>query len=169
MRPRPLWPLAQRLIHWGFVLGFAVAWWSGETDFDRVHTWTGYILASLVLLRLALGFTQVPSANWRIFFAKLMRLPAYLRGRAVQDSGLSPSGAASALILLLLMLSTAVTGWMLTLEDYVGDEDAAWRHAMAFNLLLGWVGLHVVAVLVASLAQRHNKLADMLHGGRTES
>ncbi|MEW6445576.1 MAG: cytochrome b/b6 domain-containing protein [Pseudomonadota bacterium] len=160
-----IWSLAQRLIHWGLALGFAIGWWSSERH-DTLHAWNGYALTLLVVWRVFLGFGRHPGARWDGFLGRLRRLPDYLRGRLVPGPGLSPSGAASALALLALMLATAVTGWMLTLEAYVGDEAAEARHVWAFNLLAGWIGLHVLAVVAVSLRQRRNRIADMIHGGR---
>lgn len=168
VRSGPVWPLPQRLIHWGLVLGFGLAWWSSEGN-DALHEWSGYALAALVAARVALGFGKHPAADWDVFFAKLARLPAALAGRGGAYAGLSPTGAASALVLLVLMLATTVTGWMLTLDAFVGDEGAELRHIWSFNLLQGWVALHVLAVLFVSLRQRRNRIAAMILGGRREA
>lgn len=63
-------------------------------------------------------------------------------------------GVLSAVVLLLLMAATAITGWMLTLEAFVGDDSAEDRHSLAFDLLVAWTSLHVFIHLVRWL--RHH-------------
>lgn len=169
MVDRPLWSLPQRLIHWGLVFGLGLAWWSAET-FDDLHEWTGYAVAALVGGRILLGFGRHPTARWATLWSRLRLLPAYLaaRGRIPSPPGHGPTGALSVLLLLGLTLATAVTGWMLTLESFVGDESAEARHELAFTLLQGWVALHVLAVLLQGWRQRRNLVADMVRGGRLD-
>ena len=165
MADRPLWSLPQRLIHWGLVLGLGLAWWSAEA-FETLHEWTGYAVASLIGGRVLLGFGRHPAARWGIFGERLRQLPAYLaaRGRLPMPAGHSPVSALSLLILMGLVMATSLTGWMLTLEAYVGDEAAEERHNLAFTLLQGWVVLHLIAGLM-----RKRLLADMFDGGRSNT
>ncbi len=169
MADRPLWSLPQRLIHWGLVLGLSLAWWSAGV-FDELHAWTGHAVAALIGARILLGFGHHPTARWATLRARLRLLPSYLaaRGRQPMPPGHSPAGALSVLLLLILTLATAITGWMLTLESFVGDEAAEARHHLAFTLLQGWVALHVLAGLAQSLSPRRNLLLDMIRGGRLD-
>lgn len=58
------------------------------------------------------------------------------------------------MMLLLLMTATAVTGWMLTLEQFAGEDAAEDRHYWAFNLTLAWTALHVLTHVVRWLKRR---------------
>lgn len=165
MAGRPLWSLPQRLTHWGLVFGLGLAWWSSER-LDSLHEWTGYGVAALIVGRILLGFGQHPTAHWGILTERLRQLPTYLaaRGRLPIPAGHSPVSALSLLILMGLVLATSLTGWMLTLEAFVGDEAAEERHNLAFTLLQGWVALHLIAGLT-----RKRLLADMIDGGRSNN
>ncbi|OZB36598.1 MAG: hypothetical protein B7X35_08690 [Halothiobacillus sp. 14-56-357] len=142
------WSRGQRAIHWGLVLILLLAWWSGSND-EEWHEWVGYGALALLGLRFLLGFgSRHPHARWGFFLQQLLafrRSPSadHPDGRPV----LGPLGAFSAMMLLLLMTTTAVTGWMLTLEQFVGEDAAEDRHYWAFNLTLAWTALHVLTHL----------------------
>lgn len=93
-----------------------------------------------------------------------------LRGKATNNPlGHSPTGVASVLILLGLILATASSGWILTLEDYVGEEWVEDLHHLFFNITLTWVSLHIFVVIILSLLYRQNKIMNMITGGVTDS
>ncbi len=144
------WSRSQRWIHWALVAALLLGWWSGDRDADW-HDVVGYTAMGLLAVRVLIGFGRHPHVRWAYFLRQLAALPRYLAGRPVAPAPLSPAGAFSALVLLVLMGTTAVTGWMLTLEDFVGEEGAEWRHEWAFNLLLGWVGVHAVVAMTQRL------------------
>lgn len=147
------WSRAQRWTHWALVAILLLGWWSGDRDAEW-HDLIGYAVLILLALRLLIGFGRHPHARWGYFFRRLALLPQSLAGRPIEKSALSPLGAFSALVLLLLMGTTAVTGWMLTLEDFVGEDDAEWRHEWAFNLLIAWVGAHAMVAVIQRLRAR---------------
>ena len=75
----------------------------------------------------------------------------------------------SVLMLLLLVLGTGLTGWMLTWEAFVGNDAAEQWHAGLFHALLGWVGLHVAVIGWLSLRARRWRVLDIVRGGSFDS
>lgn len=145
------WAPAQRPLHWALVLVLALGWWSGSNDLQW-HKWVGYTALLLLGLRFLLGFGKHPHVRWSFFGQQILRLT---RARAPgPPSVLGPFGALSAIMLLLLMAATAVTGWMLTLERYVGEDFAEDRHEWAFNLLIAWTAVHAFVNIFRWLRQR---------------
>jgi len=161
--------LPQRIIHWGLVITFGLCWWSGGR-FDALHEWSGYSMIALVAWRIILGFmSKHPQARWSTMIKTLFNLAVYfqafINGKSKRSIGHSPTGAVSVLILLGLISATAISGWMLTLEEFVGEEWLEERHYFLFNFLLAWVVLHIIVIITLSIRHRHNKITDMVTGG----
>lgn len=152
------WAPGQRFIHWALVLVFGLGWWSGSTDLDW-HVWVGYTALVLLGLRFVIGFSRHPHARWGFFWSQLWSQFRQFGRENKSDSAHQPPvmgamGALSAIVLLMLMAATAITGWMLTLEEFVGEDSAENRHSLAFDLLIFWTSLHVFVHLVRWLRHR---------------
>src|SRR5690606_29790634 len=88
----------------------------------------------------------------------------------------NPLGAVSVVVLLLLMLTQVVIGLFVTDVDGLDSgplsymvsfdtsrELASW-HGTIFNVLLGFIGLHIAAVLFYLIARRQNLIKAMVTG-----
>ena len=162
----PRWSFGQRLIHAGLLLGLIGGWWTAHTEADDLHEWLGWGMVALVGARGLVGFGRHPQARWR----GMARALWY--GTATDSAGRllwHRRSVVSVLILLLLVLGTGLTGWMLTWETFAGDDAAEQWHAALFNALLGWVGLHVVVVSWLSLRARRWRVLDIVRGGSFDS
>ena len=160
------WSLSQRLIHAGFFFGLIGGWWTAHTAADDLHEWLGWGMVALVGARILLGFGRHPQAQWRGMARALWR------GAATDPAGRvlwQRRSVVSVLMLLLLVLGTGVTGWMLTWETLAGDDAAEQWHAGFFNALLGWVILHAAVVAWLSLRARRWRALDIVRGGSFDS
>ena len=168
-RPRhggePLvWDLPLRIFHWGLVVLLAAAWvtQAAGTAWMRLHLWTGYALAVLVVFRVAWGFVGPRHARFGQFVAGpaavARYVSAWLAGRPPEAAGHNPAGGWSVLLMLGLVLGQVATG-MLNSDDalYAGPwhyavperlADAAHElHDDLFDVLLAVAAVHVAAVL----------------------
>ena len=66
--------------------------------------------------------------------------------------------------LLLALLATGGTGWMMTLDMFWGSEWVEEVHEVMANMMLVLVGLHVAGVAVVSIRHRENLVRAMLTG-----
>lgn len=173
-----VWDLPTRVVHWLFVIGLGVSWWTAETGRMEWHRWSGYTLLALVLFRLYWGFVGGSTARFGNFVRGPRAILAYLRGASRDSIGHNPLGALSVLALLGLLLLQIVLGLFAVDVDgiesgplslYVSFETgrvcAEW-HDVVFNVLLALVALHVVAVLYYLLFKRRNLIGAMLTGKR---
>lgn len=164
--PAARWSLAQRLIHAGLLVGMIGGWWTAQISADTPHEWLGWGVMALVGLRIVLGFGRHPQAQWRGMARALWH------GTATDSAGRllwQRRSVASVMMLLLLVLGTGVTGWMLTWETFAGDDAAEQRHEWFFYALLAWVLLHVTVVLWLSVHARTWRVLDIVRGGSLDS
>lgn len=167
-----VWDLPTRLFHWTLascVLGSVVSAKIGGNAMDW-HFRFGYAVFALLLFRLLWGvlggrwsrfasFVFAPSTLWR-----------YLRGRARPgerlDVGHSPTGALSVFALLAVLAAQVATGLVADDEIFhlgplnplvdgaTALQATAWHKSWGQWLILGLVGLHLVAIAWFTLAGR---------------
>ena len=162
-----VWDPFLRLFHWSLAVSFLVAWVSADA-WDDLHIWAGYAAAGLIAFRLLWGLIGPRYARFRQFLrapgSELRFLGAMLKGREARYIGHNPAGAAMILGLLLVMATTALTGWMYTTEAFWGVDWVEDTHEALANLLLAMVLLHIAGVILASLRHRENLVAAMVTG-----
>lgn len=171
----PLWDIATRCFHWTIVCCVPLAWWSAETQNYELHEWIGYLVIVLVVSRVLWGFVGSPHSRFADFLVGPHRVLAYLRGAASDSAGHNPLGGWSVIALLLLLLIQAVSG-LFNSDDVLfsgplyyaaadGFRDSMGTiHDIAFNVLLGLVALHIVAVLFHQFGRGEKLLQAMLRG-----
>lgn len=176
-----VWDPLVRVFHWGVVAAFATAFLV-EDDLLGVHTWAGYLVLGLVAVRLVWGFIGTRHARFSDFVRGPGAVLGYLRNltnpAAPRHLGHNPAGGAMVILLLILLTATGLSGLAtLGAEEMAGPlagllADASpgtghWfeeLHEVLANLTLGCIVLHVLGVLLSSLAHRENLVRAMFDG-----
>jgi len=178
-----VWDLPLRLFHWSLVGLLATSWISAELGGNamQVHQWSGMSVLALLLFRLAWGVVGGTHAR----FVSFVRSPAaalryacgLLRGDAPRYLGHNPLGAWMVLALLASLALQAGTG-LFANDDIMIEGPLAARvsketsdlltqvHEINFNVLLGLVGVHVLAALYYLMVKRDNLIAAMVTGNK---
>lgn len=170
-----LWDLPVRVIHWALALCVPASWWTVEEGYMEQHAWIGYSVLVLVATRLVWGVVGSPQARFGDFLRGPRAILAYLRGAARDTPGHNPLGGWSSLALWLVLLAQAGSGLFNSdgilfdgplyhaadtpITDFLGSV-----HAIAFNLLLGLIALHLTAVAYYQFIARERLLGPMLRG-----
>lgn len=180
-RDKPLWDVPTRLGHWLIVLCLPLSWWSAETQNYELHQWLGYTVIVVVVSRLVWGLVGSVHSRFADFLVGPREILAYLRGADPGSAGHNPLGGWSVMALLLLLLLQALSG-LFNSDDIFFDgplyhwgsgwlRDAMGQvHDIAFWVLLGLVGLHILAVLYHQFWRKEPLLQAMVRGkasGRT--
>ena len=193
-----VWDPLVRVFHWGLVAAFATAWLTAD-ELQPVHKFAGYTVAGLVAFRLVWGFAGSRYARFAQFLKgpgdTLAYLGAMTRGRERRYLGHNPAGAAMILALLITLVGTAFTGWLMEDETRVAmlpsmpaivvparsDDDGDEReygergevegplkevHETLANLMLLLVALHVGGVVLASFRHHENLARAMVTGDK---
>lgn len=173
--PQPLWDLPTRVFHWSLVALIPAAWFTAEEELYEVHQWIGCTILTLVVTRVLWGFVGSRHSRFADFLVGPRRVLAYLKGQGARSVGHNPLGGWSILLLLALLLAQGVSGLF-------NDEEAQFSgplyyaasegvrdvmgevHEIAFNVLLAFVGLHILAVLYHQLRRGEKLLQAMLRG-----
>lgn len=174
-----VWDLPTRLFHWTLVALIAFAWWSGEEEWFDLHFWSGYAILFLLIFRLLWGLFGSSTARFVRFVRGPRGVLTYLRNpKGWGAVGHSPIGALSVLALLTLIAIIVATGlvqfekehgeWIVGPLTHLVSEDVSEGahdlHEIVFNILLGFIGLHIAALLFYRLVLGKKLVGPMVVG-----
>ena len=162
-----VWDLPVRLGHWLMVGGFALAWATGDSEKWRlVHVFAGSTVMAVAAYRLLWGVVGSRTARFAEFVRGPGQAVAYLKSllqaRPPHYAGHNPAAGLAIVVLLGLGLASGASGW-LTYQE-IGGEWLEEFHEFLTGTMLGVVGVHLLGVLVGSLAHRENLVLAMITG-----
>ena len=115
-KPTRVWDLFIRIFHWSLVGLVAISYLSGEFEFE-IHSYSGYAIFSLVLLRVTWGFVGSKYARFKNFVYSPSNVIAYLKsivtGNPKRFLGHNPAGGVMVLALLTVLGTTTLSGMKL--------------------------------------------------------
>ena len=162
-----VWDPLVRILHWGVVAAFVVAWFS-HGGYLGLHRISGYVLTALVVVRVAWGFMGSTHARFADFVAGPRKLAAYvglaLRGREPRYVGHNPAGGAMIVVMLVLLAALCATGFVLDTPRHRDDRDFKQVHDLLTDVTVICVVLHLIGVAYASWRHRENLVAAMISG-----
>lgn len=147
-----------------------------------VHMWLGELVLTLVVFRVLWGLLGSTTARFSSFLrgpgAVLDYLKALVRGQTPLTAGHNAGGGWMVVVLLLLLAAQAVTGLFANddlfsegpLAHLVSSETSGnltQLHVILFNVLLGAILLHILAVLFY-LVRGKNLIGAMVTGKKPE-
>lgn len=174
-----VWDLPTRLFHWALVLLVIAMVWTGMTGKLDLHMTLGQAVLSLVLFRLVWGFTGNRYARFAEFVTGPLTCLRYL-GSLFSSSGdrhvgHNPAGGYAVLAMLLLLAIQAGSG-LFTSDDIVTDGPLFSKvssstaallstiHRRTIWILLGVIGLHLLANLFYLVVKKNNLIGPMVTG-----
>lgn len=161
-----VWDRFVRVFHWSLVGLIAAAWLT--EDLKAVHQWIGYTVLALVAARLVWGVIGTPHALFSDFVRGPAQVSAYLRdfvrGQERRYLGHNPAGGAMILALLVTILVTCVSGWLMLTDRFWGSSAMENVHEIAATAILVLVALHVGGVIWESRRHGENLVRAMFTG-----
>jgi cytochrome b len=173
----PLWDLPLRLVHWGFALLLPALWGTWFAGMMPVHRVLGYVALGLLLFRIYWGFAGSRTARFATFVRGPAAVARYLSAKPnAPILGHNPLGALSVVALLALLgvqiglgliaqdVDGLFAGPLAHLVEYETSDAARELHETIFYVLLGFVALHLAAILFYLLARGDNLVGPMVTG-----
>lgn len=178
-----VWDPFVRFFHWTLVLSFFIAYIT-EEDFLTIHSFAGYIILSLLLLRIVWGLIGSRHARFNDFIYSPHTIKAFIKDtfsfKAKRYLGHNPAGGAMIIFMLISLLITTATGLAVYgLEEQAGplaslftQKDSLWGeifeevHEFFANFTLLLIFIHVVGVIVESLIHKENLVKSMIDGDK---
>jgi cytochrome b len=171
-----IWDLPLRLFHWLLAVSVIAAYVTAKLGGALMdwHGRLGIFILGLLIFRIVWGFIGSTHSRFITFFPTFSRLVAYLKGHW-QGVGHNPLGALSG-IGLLSALATQVGSGLFANDDIafegpfvsyidksLSDNLTGW-HSTTFNVLLGLVVLHLIAIVYYRSIKKNNLVKPMLTG-----
>lgn len=181
MKTVEAWDLPTRLFHWVLAVLILCAYLSYEYGDVQMkwHMWNGYAILTLCLYRVLWGIFGSSTARFGDFVRGPRRIWGYVmslrKGSAERYLGHNPLGACMVLALLLLILGQGSLG-LFTSDDifvdgplvFLASSDwvsfAGSLHRIGFWVIVGFVGLHILAALFYVFVKRENLVRAMISG-----
>ncbi len=176
-----VWDPLVRIFHWTLVISFFTAYFT-EDDFQTIHTWAGYTIISLLIVRIFWGFVGTKHAKFSDFIYSKQEIIRFIKDtfafKAKRYLGHNPAGGAMIFLLILSLIITTTTGlFLFAIEEGQGPlaallssdwsvlEDAFEElHEFFANFTLFLVFIHVAGVLVESFIHKENLVKSMING-----
>lgn len=179
-----IWDLPVRLFHWLLVILIAWSWYAVEVNDDlETHMRLGYCILTLVIFRVIWGFIGTRYARFSSFIFPLREILASGRKFFSREYGSypghNPLGGLSVIVLLFLLSLQATTGLFSNDEEYyfgpLSDNVSPHTadimteiHHVNFNILLGFIILHVVSVVFYLVYKKENLVHPMVTGKKRD-
>ena len=161
-----VWDPLVRTVHWSLATLIVVEIFN-EAGANPWHRYLGYLAAALVVTRLAWGCGKRGHASLASMAASARHVLAYVRRAEMRSVGHTPPGALMAFALWALVLLVALTGWMLGLDAFWGDESLQQIHEVLAYVLGACALLHIVAAFATSHMQGVNLVKAMITGNKS--
>lgn len=162
-----VWDIVVRLFHWTVVTGCVLNLFILE-DGGLAHEVVGYTVAGALALRLIWGFIGTRYARFADFVPTPKRFASYMaalaKGREPRSLGHNPAGAVMMLALMALLAGVSISGWMMGLDAFWGDEWVEELHETFANSIMVLAFLHAAAALFESWRHSENLVWSMVTG-----
>ena len=108
-----VWDPLIRIFHWSLVLGFSIAYFTGEEG-SNLHVYSGYLVLGLIAFRVLWGFIGTRYARFSNFVCSPKAVRQYLKSLAVNKPehyvGHNPAGGWMVIAMLFLLFVVTVSG-----------------------------------------------------------
>lgn len=176
-----VWDPFVRIFHWTLVLSFFIAYIT-EEDYLNIHSFAGYTVLALILLRIIWGVIGTRHARFNDFSYSPRTIKIFIKEtftlRAKRYLGHNPAGGAMIILMIISLLLTTLTGLAIYgIEEQAGplaswytQKDNIWAdifeetHEFFANFTLLLVFVHVSGVIVESFIHKENLVKSMIDG-----
>lgn len=176
-----IWDSPIRIFHWALVINIVAAWYTIENRLIDLHQIAGFSLMALLIFRIIWGFIGSTTSRFTYFITPPLTALKYLKLSLQQKThhevGHNPAGGWMVLIMLIVISTQVITGLFANndlgfsgiLSDYVKKETSDFLtqlHQLNFDILMGIIWVHLVAVFFYVLVKKDNLIKAMFTGNK---
>ncbi len=163
-----VWNKLIRLTHW-LVAVIIVVNMFVYADGDDVHIWLGYIAAGLVIFRLIYGLISGDQAHsFSNFPLSPFSLVKFFQDKIKSHDrpykGRNPAASWIYILIWFCVFGLTVTGWMLGLDRFFGDEQVEQAHVIINTALQVTIIIHLLGMLLDSIQFKRKTWMGMFTG-----
>lgn len=163
-----VWNKFIRLTHWLVAVIIVVNMFI-FTDGDDLHIWLGYVAFGMVVLRLIYGFVSRNQAHSFSHFPLSPKSIIHffqdkIKARDGHYIGHNPAASWIYILIWLCVFGLAITGWMLGLDRYFGDEQVEQTHRIINTILQLAIVVHLLGMLLDSIQFKRKAWMGMFTG-----
>lgn len=163
------WDAVVRITHWLLAACIVLNLWLTE-DGSTLHEWVGYTALAVVMLRLLWGLiARDPYARLGQFLPSVRGITTHVRTLMRAEThppGHNPLAALMIFTLWAVVIGLAVSGYMMSMDRFWGDEWLEEMHEFLAHSLYVLVPIHIAAAILMSRLQKRNLVAGMIVGKR---
>lgn len=140
---------------------------------DPPHLWIGYTVVALMLLRILWGVAARNGAvSFKTWPLRLGDLIAFFKShfsKTKHDYGAhNPAASYVYLLIWVVIVALGISGWMMGLDAFWGEEWLENLHGTLANGLMALVVLHLVGIAVDAYLFKRKSWLVMITGKRSE-
>lgn len=168
-----IWLLSIRLIHWALAFGVLANQFFLEAG-DPPHIYVGYVALVLVILRFYLGLQKRNLAySFRNFPLAKKDVKTFVfvqmgKSKEPPYRGHNPLASYIYLFIWALVGLLALSGWLMTLDTFWGNETLEEIHEVFANLLIALVVVHLLGIALDSFKHKRKTWLGMVNGRSKE-
>jgi cytochrome b len=175
-----VWDAPTRCFHWAIVCLITTSWITAETGLIKLHLWSGSLLLTLLIFRIAWGLVGSTTARFRHFVTRPRTAIRYLRSlmqgvEKLSYRGHNPAGGWMVVVLIMVLGLQVATGLFANDDVHFNGPLAGMiskemsdrlteLHGTLFNFILLLVWVHVVAVCFYLFVKDENLIGPMFTG-----
>lgn len=165
-----VWDKFIRLFHWSLVICVVLAILFQELR--EVHKFIGYTMATLVAMRIIWGLMGSHYARFSSFIPSPKTLINYIKslknGNEKHYLGHNPLGSIMVVALISTLIGLFITGYMMGMDEYWGEEWLEELHQFFYLGILFLVPLHLLGVIFGSVREKQNLIKSMINGFKSK-
>ncbi len=163
------WSLVTRITHWLIAVPVLLDFF--VEGGDLAHEILGYVAFAATIFRIGWGVVTTDAAQFRFFPLGARALwghgASLLSGKLVHYPGHNPMASWVYVAIWSLVLGLGVTGYMMGLDAFWGDEWLEELHGGMSNALMALVGLHFVGIGLDSWKYKRRTWWAMFSGDKS--
>lgn len=161
-----IWPLWVRIFHWVLAVIIILDAFVLE-DGDPPHRYLGYLALGIVLVRFLMGFVGKGHENFKNFPVGPSHIKKFLSThfqKAHHYEGHNPLASLTYFVMWFLVIALGVSGWMLGLDAFWGNEMVEEIHGLFSGALIALVVFHLIGISIDAILYKRKTWMGMISG-----